>query len=44
MKNSFIYGIVLAVVLMMASVGCRTSEGFGEDVQDLGDEIEDAAD
>lgn len=38
---------ILAVSLFTLSpfffLGCDTSEGFGRDVQDLGEEIEDAA-
>lgn len=35
---------VVAVVSMLAFTACDTSEGIGEDIQDAGDSIEDAAD
>jgi len=38
--------LLIAALLMwtVAFVGCRTTEGFGEDVQWTGEQIEEAAD
>ncbi|MGF1453559.1 MAG: entericidin A/B family lipoprotein [Opitutales bacterium] len=41
--RSLISGAVLALVTVLA-VGCNTTEGFGEDVEEAGEGIEDAAD
>ena len=35
---------VLLVAMMLATTGCNTLEGAGEDVQEAGEEIQDAAD
>mgnify|MGYP000244665091 FL=1 len=35
---------VLLIALMLATTGCNTLEGAGEDVQRAGEEIQDAAD
>lgn len=41
MKNKWIL-IVLGLVLTTGAIsGCNTSEGIGEDVENLGDEIKD---
>jgi predicted small secreted protein len=37
--------LLLALGMVAGTVtGCRTAEGAGEDLEDLGDEIEDAVD
>ena len=44
MSNNMTWA-ALAMVLMGASVSaCNTTEGFGEDVESAGEEIEDTAD
>lgn len=53
MDNSFVdrrvgllarAGIIgLAAVACLATLGCNTTEGVGEDIEDLGDSIDDAA-
>ncbi len=42
-KTINVWGALLAA-LMLATTGCNTLEGAGEDVQEAGEEIQDAAD
>ena len=42
-KTISMWGALL-VALMLATTGCNTLEGAGEDVQEAGEEIQDAAD
>jgi len=35
--------LVSALLLAFGSVGCQTSKGFGEDVENLGENIKDVA-
>jgi len=35
--------MIFALLLLFAAAGCNTIEGVGEDMQDAGDKIEDAA-
>lgn len=35
--------VILAVCLVGSAVACQTTKGFGRDLENLGDNIEDAA-
>jgi len=44
MKKLRNWSILLLGVAAFALVGCNTVEGAGEDIEDLGDSIQDASD
>jgi predicted small secreted protein len=47
MKNPIINRILaflFALVVVVAFSGCKTAKGAGEDLEDLGEEIQDSAD
>lgn len=47
MKNSFIarlmLGLCLGAFAFSGPIGCSTTEGVGEDIEDAGDSLKDAA-
>lgn len=40
---SLIGAVSALAALSLATIGCNTSEGFGEDVEDAGEEVQDWA-
>ncbi|MFO7875350.1 MAG: entericidin A/B family lipoprotein [Desulfovermiculus sp.] len=39
-----VWGVLLALVLLTASVGCNTMQGMGQDIEKAGQKIEETAD
>jgi predicted small secreted protein len=36
--------VVVAVVVLLTTRSCNTTEGIGEDIEELGDKVQDATD
>jgi predicted small secreted protein len=43
-KLNFLLGIFASLLLAIAATGCNTADGIGDDVEEAGDEIEEALD
>ncbi len=42
--NKFLTVFLASILTLFTLTGCQTMEGFGDDVENAGDEIEDATD
>lgn len=42
--NKFLMVFLASIFTLSTLTGCQTMEGFGDDVQDAGDKVEDATD
>jgi predicted small secreted protein len=43
-KMKTLLGILILLCMTMTTIGCETTEGLGRDIDNAGDEIEDAVD
>jgi len=44
MKKQILYVLIAAVLLVAAGSGCRTAHGFGEDMENAGEKIQEKTD
>jgi predicted small secreted protein len=42
--TTFIIGLVLGTLVVNLTVGCNTAEGFGKDMEEAGEEIQEGTD
>ena len=44
MKRYILFAMVVAVLMLAAGTGCRTAHGFGEDMENAGEKIQEKTD